>query len=204
MNNPKYTIETSVPKPTVNGGRNKKRPEKWIKQPGTTETQYTETEIRALMRGYRIVKDITRITKGTFLRYWVRSTDNPEEYKFRKGGFLFTADKKGRYVVLRSYQNTTWSVNLQNGVQFFYKPPSHDRINFDEIPKLDPDTIAARPVKNNMPEISIKLKDLDEPHKSSKKQLVKTTDDYSLSYESDYSLPEEPKKKTYIAVKKLK
>jgi hypothetical protein len=204
MNNTQYTIETSIPKPDVKGGNYKKRPEKWIKQPGSSETQYTETEIRGLMQGYRIVKDISRITKGTFLRYWVRSTTNPDEYKFRKGGFLFSMDKKGRYVVLRSYHNTTWSVNLQNGVQFFYKPPSNDKINFDNLPKINPTEINKRPIKTGMPEISIKLKDLDEPNKNSKKQLVKNTQDYSISYESDYSLPEEPKKKPYIAVKKLK
>jgi len=210
MDTKKFIIESPVTintKKYIRGGNNQERPSRWIPSSNTEEVKYTEHEIRKLMEGFKPVKDLLRMTKGTNVRYWVETDKNSNEYKFRKGGFVFHIDTKGRYIILRNFYNKTWSVNLNKNVQFFYKPQSEDKLNLKELPKINPLDIDKKQKKSIVPEITIKLKDLNDPPKSSKLPAIKKLQEYSNSYESDYSLPEEPqkpKKKEYIAVKKIK
>lgn len=87
----------------------------------TQQEQLTAEEIKDKLVGYEKVDDISDVPLDTHLRYFAKQKDG--SHLFRLGGFLHNKQNASQYVVLRSSDRKTWSVQVNDAI--FYRKVSH-------------------------------------------------------------------------------
>lgn len=101
---------------STNISTNRLSNDKYIRPKQTKTEQLTDEDIKKLIEDYKEM-DIYQIPLGSHVRYFIKT---PQGNKFRKGGFLHKNNGLPKYVVLRSSNNKTWTVQINNAV-FFIK-----------------------------------------------------------------------------------
>lgn len=93
----------------------------------TYQDRLTNQDIKEKLKEYTIVEDITSISLGEHIRYFIIDP-NTKKRKFRLGGTLELIDSEKRYIKL-SNGNIKWSVQINNTI--FYKKISNEELRIE-------------------------------------------------------------------------
>lgn len=89
--------------------------DEYKKPPITFTESLAREDIKNLLEDYEQIEDISKITKGTHLRYFIKEKNG--EYKFRMGGILTVNNNIPKYVIL-SNGKKSWSVQIKDTIFF--------------------------------------------------------------------------------------
>ena len=90
----------------------------------THQDMLSNQEIKEKLKDYKKVTDISKISIGTHLRYFIIDSKTKER-KFRLGGILNKFGDNGEYLIL-SNGKVTWSVQLASSI--FYQKLSENEL----------------------------------------------------------------------------